>query len=161
MKDWFEDAGIRLKNIINAVFTIEIVLHCIAAFVLLIMSIDSEEFGMFLLGLIGLALSLGLSWLGLLAIAAFADLVIDTNEIKTQLQESSRPTTAYPRDYPRTTARPQSAPAAAPTAAPVKESAAPTGQQSTAATAKVVYCPRCGKSQHATKYCFNCGAPLE
>ena len=156
MKDWFEDAGARLKNIINAVFTIEIVLHCIAAFVLLIMSIDSEEFGMFLLGLIGLALSLGLSWLGLLAIAAFADLVIDTNEIKTQLQESSRPTTAYPRDYPRTTARPQASAAPTQTAVPVNDQPGAAPQ-----TAKVVYCPRCGKSQHATKYCFNCGAPLE
>lgn len=151
MKDFFEDAGAKLKNLVNVVFTIAIVLHCIAAFVLLIVSIDSEEFATFLLGVIGLAISLGVCWLSLLAIAAFADLVIDTNDIKEHLlSKNNKPYGDKPLYRP---AAPQ--PAAAPKAPTNPNYANPT-------VAKTIYCPHCGKSQHGNSaYCFSCGASLK
>ena len=78
--DFFKDAGYKLKSVVNAIFIVSIILHCIAAIVLLFVAISNEAFLSFLLGILILAISLFFSWLALLATAAFADLAIDASD---------------------------------------------------------------------------------
>ena len=87
MPDYFKNAGSKLKAVINAVFTVSIILHCIGVIILLIKSISDEAFLTFLIGILILAISLFFSWLALLTIATFADMAIDTADLATDLAD--------------------------------------------------------------------------
>ena len=130
--DFFKDAGYKLKSVVNAIFIVSIILHCIAAIVLLFVAISNEAFLSFLLGILILAISLFFSWLALLATAAFADLAIDASDAAANIADM--------KFYLQHFAKP----------------AANTGKQE-----DFIHCTQCGKRIPANAdFCPICGAKL-
>ena len=131
--DFFKDAGYKLKSVINAIFIVSIILHCIGVIVLLFVAISNDTFLTFLLGLLVLAISLFFSWLALLAIATFADMAIDASDAAANIADIK----FYLQN--------------------LKGSAA----HATDAQEKHIHCTQCGKRiPSSAEFCPLCGAKL-
>ena len=153
---FFEDSGSKIRKIVDIVYTIVLVLHGIGAFVLLILVFANAELsGLYILGILALAISAALSYLSMLELAAFAELVENSQSILDELR-CVKKTTATTRVIGEDRGMRYEPPKK-----PVKREE-PKVVKKEAEGVKTVYCPKCGKSQfEGRNYCFACGTPLK
>ena len=146
--DYFANAGRKMGGIINVAFKILLIVCIVAAAAVLIAALCtiSSGLGAFLLvlvcGIAAVGVILGLGYLGFLQLAAFAELVENSNLILMELKAEE----PEPKPIIRTEEKPHTD----------KVQAAPEGMR------KAITCPKCGKSQfEGRSTCFSCGASLK
>lgn len=157
--DFFANAGRKMSNIIDVAFKILLTICGLAALAVLIAAISVQMdggFGAFLVvlicGVLAVGVILGLGYLMFLQLAAFAELVENSNRILEQMKKEE------PRKKPimRTEEKPKQRPIVRSEDGPRTVTGNPEGAR------KVIACPKCGKSQFdGNRQCFACGAPLK
>ena len=152
---FYDGSGTKIRKIVDVVYLIVIVLHVVAAVALLIVAIVDAAFGIFFLGLIALAISLGVLYVSMLKLAAFAELVENSQSILDELRNKKRTVVNS------TVINESGSVVYEPPKKPVKREE-PKVVKKEAEGVKTISCPKCGKSQFESRStCFSCGAALK
>lgn len=126
----FQDAGKKIQGLINTFFTLSCILLALAGIGISEMS-DST-----LAGVIYFAAGCFGCWVSLLALYAFASLVVDTAEIKRMMQQQMGNQSAHSNQ-------------------------APVQQPPASQAGSTVFCKSCGKQNNgASQFCAGCGSNL-